>query len=285
MIKRYSNLVKLSHTIFALPFAMIGYTYALATTSYTFEGWVFLKILFCMLFARNAAMGFNRWADRDIDAENPRTQEREIPAGKLSEGDVMKFVIINALLFMATASSINALTAMLSPVALFIIFFYSYCKRFTAMAHLILGAGLSIAPTAAYISVTGDFSVGAIILSAVVLTWCAGFDIIYALQDRDFDRLKGLHSIPVSFSVRKALYISIALHAISAIALIAFAIIAPLSILIWVGVGLFIGILIAEHVIVTPTRQIHINMTFATLNGLASVVLAIFIMLGLIFAI
>ncbi len=282
MIKRYSDLVKLSHTIFAMPFALIGFTYAIAVDDYPFEWIMLIKVLLCMLFARNAAMGFNRWADRDIDGENPRTATREIPAGKISAGAALTFVIINSLLFIGAAASINSLTALLSPVALFVILIYSYCKRFTSLAHLVLGAGLSIAPVGAYIAVAGEFDLAPVVLAVVVMTWCGGFDIIYALQDREFDIERGLHSIPSHFSVRGALYISIALHVVSVVALVWFGYLLPHNILTWVGIGLFSAILIAEHVLVTPTRQRSIGIAFGTLNGLASLALAGFIIAGLI---
>ncbi len=282
MIKQYSDLVKLSHTIFAMPFALIGFTYAIVVSGYPFEWMTLVKVLFCMLFARNAAMGFNRWADREIDGENPRTADREIPAGKISARAALTFVIINSLLFIGAATSINWLAAVLSPVALFVVLIYSYCKRFTSLAHLVLGAGLSIAPVGAYIAVAGEFALAPMVLAVVVMTWCGGFDIIYALQDREFDRERGLHSIPSRFSVRGALYISIGLHVVSVGALVWFGYLLPHNILSWVGIGLFTTILVAEHVLVTPTRQKSIGIAFGTLNGLASLALAGFIIAGLI---
>ncbi len=282
MIKAYSDLVKLSHTIFALTFALIGYTYALTTGGYDLEWMLLLKILLCMLFARNSAMGFNRWADRDIDAANPRTTDREIPAGKISAYSALIFVIINSALFILTASLINNLTAILSPVALFVILIYSYCKRFTSMAHLVLGLGLSIAPVGAYIAVTGEFAIAPIMLALVVMTWCSGFDIIYALQDREFDIKAGLRSIPSTFSVKNALLISIGLHIVSIVALFKFTLLIPHNIWTWIGVGIFSTILVAEHILVTPTKQRNIGIAFGTLNGLASLTLAAFIIIGLI---
>ncbi|MFI3320626.1 MAG: 4-hydroxybenzoate octaprenyltransferase [Rikenellaceae bacterium] len=282
MIKKYSDLVKLSHTIFALPFALVGYTYALTATSQPFEWLLLVKILLCMLFARNAAMGFNRWADRDIDGDNPRTAMREIPSGVISPRAALTFVILNALLFIGAAASINTLTAVLSPIALFVVLIYSYCKRFTSLAHMVLGLGLGIAPTGAYIAVTGEFALAPVILSLVVMTWCAGFDIIYALQDREFDIQRGLHSIPSKFSPRGALYISIALHVVSALALVAFAWLLPQSLWIWIGTGIFIAIITAEHILVTPTRQTNIGIAFGTLNGIASLTFAGFVIAGLL---
>jgi 4-hydroxybenzoate polyprenyltransferase len=235
-----------------------------------------------MVFARNVAMGFNRWADRKFDAENPRTADREIPAGKISPRSAMIFIIINAILFIATAASINPLTAILSPVALAVVMFYSYCKRFTSLAHLVLGLSLGIAPAGAYIAVTGELTLEACLLSLLVLTWCGGFDIIYALQDANFDRERGLHSIPSRFSVATSLYISIALHCVSIAALAIFALQLPQSWLLWCGVGLFTVILIAEHLLVTPKKQRSIGIAFGTLNGLASLTLAAFVIANIL---
>ena len=282
-ISKYLNLVKFSHTIFAMPFALMSFSYALWSSEAEFSWWLLLQVVLCMVFARNVAMGFNRWADRKIDAENPRTATREIPAGVISPRNAMIFVVINAVLFVATASTINLLTALLSPVALGVIMFYSYCKRFTSLAHLVLGLSLAIAPAGAYIAVTGTLTLAPCLLSLVVLTWTGGFDIIYALQDRDFDRERGLHSIPSRFSVATSLYISIALHCVSVVSLLLFAwYYAPHGWLLWIGVGLFTAILVAEHILVTPTKQRSIGIAFGTLNGLASLTLAIFVIAQII---
>ena len=275
-ISKYLRLVKFSHTIFAMPFALMAFAYALWSTDAEFSWWLLLQVVLCMIFARNVAMGFNRWADRKFDAENPRTADREIPAGVISPRNAMIFVVVNAILFIATASTINLLTAVLSPVALVVVMFYSYCKRFTSLAHLVLGLSLGIAPAGAYIAVTGTFTFAPCLLSLLVLTWCGGFDIIYALQDAEFDRKRGLHSIPSTFSIATSLYISIALHCISVITLLAFVMHLPQSWLLWCGVGLFTAILIAEHILVTPKKQRSIGIAFGTLNGLASITLAVF---------
>ena len=227
-VSKYLSLVKFAHTIFAMPFAAVGFVYAYATLpagAHDAAWWLTraVQVLLCMVFARNTAMGFNRWADRRIDAENPRTAGREIPAGVIPARHALRFVAVNALLFIAAASTINLLTALLSPVALFIILFYSYCKRFTALAHLVLGLSLGIAPVGAYIAVTGRIALEPCILSLLVMTWCGGFDIIYALQDAAFDRERGLHSIPARFSARTALALSCGLHAVSVAALLWFA--------------------------------------------------------------
>ena len=276
-MKRYFSLVKFAHTIFAMPFALMAFVYAL----YMHEGaefswWLLVQVILCMVFARNVAMGFNRWADRDIDKENPRTADREIPAGVISPRNAMIFIVVNALLFVATACTINLLTAILSPVALAVVMFYSYCKRFTALAHIVLGLSLAIAPAGAFIAVTGTLTWPICMLSLLVLTWCGGFDIIYALQDAEFDRKRGLHSIPSTFSVATSLYISIALHCVSVASLVAFALLLPQSWLLWSGVALFTAILVAEHILVTPKKQRSIGIAFGTLNGLASLTLAAF---------
>ena len=278
----YMELVKFSHTIFAMPFALMAFVFALKTTNTEFSWILLLQIVGCMVFARNVAMGFNRWTDWKIDRDNPRTASREIPAGKISPKSAMIFVVINALLFIATSLSINLLTAILSPVALAVVMFYSYCKRFTSLAHIVLGLSLGIAPSAAYIATTGTLTFAPCLISLLVLTWCGGFDIIYALQDLDFDRKSGLHSIPVRFGVKGALYISIALHAVSILSLILFAICCPQGPLLWIGVALFSLCIIVEHILVTPTKQRSIGIAFGTLNGIASLTLATFVILQLI---
>ena len=281
-MKRYLSLVKFAHTIFAMPFALMAFTYALWSTDAQFSWCLLLQVVLCMVFARNVAMGFNRWADRDIDKENPRTADREIPAGVISPRNAMIFVAVNAVLFIATAATINTLTAILSPVALAVVMFYSYCKRFTALAHIVLGMSLAIAPAGAYIAVTGTLTWAVCLLSLLVLTWCGGFDIIYALQDAEFDRQRGLHSIPSTFSVATSLYISIALHCVSVASLVAFALLLPQSWVLWCGIALFSAILVAEHILVTPTKQRSIGVAFGTLNGLASLTLAAFVIVNIL---
>lgn len=291
LITKYANLVKFSHTIFAMPFALISFVYAVKYNSENISQsnpywWATLlvQVVLCMVFARNVAMGFNRWTDRKIDAQNPRTATREIPAGKISPRAALWFVAINAILFIITASTINWLTAALSPVALGVIMAYSYCKRFTSMAHLVLGLSLSIAPVGAYIAVCGEFALEPCILALLVLTWCGSFDIIYALQDQEFDRQNGLHSIPAKFSTRTALSISIVLHVVSVAALVWYASYLPQNWLTWTGAALFAAIIITEHILVTPTRQRNIGIAFGTLNGLASTTLAIFFITSMLLA-
>ena len=281
-MKRYISLVKFAHTIFAMPFALMAFIYALWSTEAEFSWWLLVQVILCMVFARNVAMGFNRWADRDIDKDNPRTADREIPAGVISPRNAMIFIVVNAVLFVATACTINLLTAILSPVALAVVMFYSYCKRFTALAHIVLGLSLAIAPAGAFIAVTGTLTWAVCLLSLLVLTWCGGFDIIYALQDAEFDRKRGLHSIPSTFSVATSLYISIALHVVSVASLVAFALLLPQSWVLWSGVALFSAILVAEHILVTPKKQRSIGIAFGTLNGLASLTLAAFVIANIL---
>lgn len=291
LISKYANLVKFSHTIFAMPFALMSFTCAVklgdteAMQSNPYW-WVTLlvQVVLCMVFARNVAMGFNRWADRDIDAKNPRTASREIPAGVISPKAALWFVIGNGLLFIITAATINRLTAWLSPVALAVVIFYSYCKRFTSLAHLVLGLSLGIAPVGAYIAVTGEFALLPCILSLLVLTWCGSFDIIYALQDKEFDKANGLHSIPARFSTATALGISVALHVVSIACLVWFVALLPKSGWIYAGAIIFALIIILEHILVTPSRQRNIGIAFGTLNGLASTCLAVLVIIGLLTA-
>jgi 4-hydroxybenzoate polyprenyltransferase len=285
-ISKYAGLVKFSHTIFAMPFALMSFTYAIVSSATPVGNlWILLlQVVLCMVFARNVAMGFNRWADWRIDAENPRTASREIPAGKISPKAALWFVAINAIAFIITTITINSLTAWLSPVALAIVMAYSYCKRFTSLAHLVLGLSLGIAPVGAFIAVRGEFSLMPCILAFVVMTWCGSFDIIYALQDRDFDRERGLHSIPARFSIRTSLYISIALHVLTIAALAWYVYLLPHNIWIWIGAALFTAIIILEHILVTPSRQRNIGIAFGTLNGLASLTLATFVIIGLLTA-
>ena len=279
----YLRLVKFSHTIFAMPFALLAFTYAWVTSEPSHPLWLLLlQVVGCMVFARNVAMGFNRWADRDIDAENPRTAMREIPAGKVSPRGALLFIVINAILFIVVATTINPLCGWLSPVALAIVMFYSYCKRFTAMAHIVLGVSLGIAPVGATMAVMGAAPLECWILALVVMSWCAGFDIIYALQDADFDRQRGLHSIPSHFSATTSLIISGLLHMVSIALLLWYATYQPHSWLLYLGCAIFTAIVASEHYIVTPTRQRNIGIAFGTFNALASLSLALCLIANLL---
>lgn len=291
-VKNYLSLVKFSHTIFAMPFAMIGFFFGVF--SYRILGSYFSKIelpaeilikfllvIGCMVTARSAAMAFNRYLDKNFDAKNPRTAIREIPAGIISANNALIFVIINCIAFIILTFFINKICFLLSPVALFVILFYSYTKRFTPLCHLVLGLGLSLAPIGAYLAVTGSFNILPVLFSFAVLFWVSGFDIIYALQDVDFDLSQNLFSIPAVLGKKKALHVSELLHFCSALFVIAAGVIAAGGWLYWTGVATFCGMLVYQHSIVKHDDLRRVNLAFMTSNGIASVVFAIFVIADL----
>ena len=285
-IRSYLSLVKFSHTLFALPFAMIGFflgvlgtkslneSYALTTRELVLR---FFLVLLCMVTARSAAMAFNRYLDRHFDARNPRTAIREIPRGIIAPNSALRFVIICCLIFMLSCWFINPLCFFLSPVALFVILFYSYTKRFTSLCHLVLGIGLSLAPIGAFLAVTGHFEILPLLFSGAVICWVSGFDIIYALQDEDFDKSEKLFSIPTVFGKSSALRISVLLHIVSATFVIVAGELGDFGISYWIGVFLFAAMLIYQHTLVKPNDLSRVNLAFMTTNGIASVVFAIFV--------
>jgi 4-hydroxybenzoate polyprenyltransferase len=274
-IKNYLSLVVFAHTVFALPFAITGFFLAIRYSGYPFRWETLVLVLLCMVFARNAAMGFNRWADRHIDKMNPRTHSREIPAGIISGKSALVFSLVNAGLFITAAGFINSLCLWLSPVALTVILGYSFTKRFTWLCHLILGLGLSLAPIGAYIAVTGTFHWLPVLFSGLVLTWVGGFDIIYALQDESFDKDQNLHSIPSRIGVRNALMVSVLLHLVTFVILMTIGITARFGLFFWVGAAIFTGLLIYQHSIVKPDNLSRVNRAFGTTNGIASVIFAL----------
>ena len=274
-MKKYLSLVTFSHTIFAMPFAFIGFFLAISTTGHEFSWLKLVLMVACMVFARNAAMAFNRYLDRDIDALNPRTKVRDIPAGRISATNALIFTVINCLLFIATTWFINPLCFYLSPVALLIVLGYSATKRFTALCHLVLGLGLSLAPIGAYLVITGEFALLPVLFSCAVLCWVSGFDIIYALQDEDFDRNLKLHSIPSYMGTKNALVTSNILHVLSAVFVIIPVFITPLSWFYYVGLAIFISMLIYQHRLVKPNDLSRVNFAFMTTNGIASVAFAV----------
>lgn len=278
----YLSLVKFMHTVFAMPFALIGFTLAVTTTANEFSFRLLLLIVLCMVFARNAAMGFNRLADRKFDSLNPRTEQREIPSGKVGVKSAGIFVAANAILFVISAGLINKLTLFLSPVALAVILGYSLTKRFTFLCHFILGLGLSLAPIGAYISVTGSFHYLPIIYSLIVLTWVSGFDIIYALQDDEFDRENNLHSIPSLTGRKKALAISGIVHFLTFILVVAAGIAGHGKVFYLIGAIVFTGLLLWQHLLVKPDDLSRVTLAFQTTNGIASVVYALFVILDLV---
>lgn len=296
-VKNYLSLVKFSHTIFAMPFALIGFFLGvLSLPASVVPGWhtivyphgaikeiikLFFLVILCMVFARSAAMAFNRWLDKNFDAKNPRTAIREIPSGIIKSNSALLFVLINCILFIACTYFINKICFYLSPIALFVVLFYSYTKRFTALCHLVLGIGLSLAPIGAYLAVTGQFALLPILFSFTVLFWVSGFDIIYALQDEEFDKNNQLHSIPAALGKTKALQVSNLLHIFSAACVIAAGVYGHFGIWYWAGVALFMGLLIYQHILVKPNDLTKVNMAFFTTNGIASVVFSVFVILDL----
>ena len=299
-VKSYLSLIKFSHTIFAMPFALIGLFlgfekwhgldeeiingkalplyYAFYLNEFFLIG---ILVVGCMVFARSAAMAFNRFLDRNFDAKNPRTALREIPAGILKVNNVLFFTIISCLLFIACTFFINRICFFLSPVALLVVLGYSYTKRFTSLCHLILGLGLSLAPIGAYLAVTGRFDLLPILFSFTVLFWVSGFDIIYALQDEEFDKTNKLYSIPVWLGKAKALRVSGLLHTLSAVCVFFAGWLGNFGWLYWVGSAIFIGMLVYQHSIVKPNDLKRVNIAFMTANGIASVVFAIFVIADL----
>ncbi len=278
----YFSLVKFAHTVFAMPFAMTGFALAVSLPGNPFSVRLLILIILCMIFARNAAMGFNRLVDRKFDSLNPRTDKREIPSGKISTSSAAIFVIINSVFFIVSAGLINRLTLFLAPVALMIILGYSLTKRITHLCHFILGLGLSLAPIGAYISVTGTFNIVPIIYSSIVLTWVSGFDIIYALQDDEFDRDHNLHSIPSSSGRKRALTISVIVHFFTFILIVAAGFAGNGNILYWTGAILFTGLLIWQHLLVKPDDLSRVTLAFQTTNGIASLLYALFVIVDLI---
>ncbi len=281
-VKQYLSLVKFSHTVFAMPFAIIGFTLAVTESDNQFSLRLLLLIVLCMIFARNAAMGFNRLADRKFDSMNPRTKTREIPSGKIKPNEAAVFVLVNSILFIVTTGFINRLTLFLSPVALTVILGYSYSKRITYLCHFILGLGLSLAPIGAYISVTGTFAILPVIYSFIVLTWVSGFDIIYALQDDEFDRVNSLYSVPSAFGRKRALLISSAIHMVTFLLVVAAGLAGSGSLIYWTGALIFSALLIYQHAIVKPDDISRTGVAFGTTNSIAGLIYAFFVIIDLL---
>lgn len=297
-LSHYLSLIKFSHTIFAMPFALVGFFVGLLVEQQhevALNGWgkvkdyfighwmVFFHILLCMIFARSAAMAFNRYLDRTFDAKNPRTAIREIPRGIISPASALRFTIINSLLFMASASFINPTCLWLSPVALIVILGYSYTKRFTPLCHLILGLGLSLAPVGAFIAVTEQANLPIILLSAAVIGWVSGFDIIYALQDDAFDISQGLYSIPSYMGRKNALLLSRILHFITALLLIGFGYMNDMHWIYYAGFTIYTVLLFYQQSIVRENDLSKVDIAFMTSNGIASIIFALFSITDLIY--
>jgi 4-hydroxybenzoate polyprenyltransferase len=268
------EMIKWEHSIFALPFALCG---AMLAASGLPTAHQLLWIIIAMLAARSAAMAFNRLADSAIDAANPRTSTRALPAGHLSPAFVATFIVVSCATFIVAASQLNRLTFWLSPLALAVLLLYSYTKRFTRCSHLVLGFALGMAPAAAWIAVRGSLDPRILILTAAVTFWVAGFDVLYACQDFDFDRRAGLHSIPRYVGIPRALWIARAFHALMLLLLIALLPAFALGKLAAAGVIAVALLLLYEHSLVKPTDLSKLNAAFFTMNGVISIVFATFV--------
>lgn len=294
----YLSLIKFSHTIFAMPFAIVGFFMGIfhvkrihpssfpedaniIVTYFSAEYLKFIWVIACMIFARTAAMAFNRYLDREFDAKNPRTAIREIPRGIISPSSALRFTILNAILFMAAALMINMTCFLLSPVALLVILGYSYTKRFTALCHIVLGVGLALAPTGAFIAVTETVNTAVILLSLGVMTWVSGFDIIYSLQDETFDSSMGLKSIPAAMGRKNALLLSRILHITSALLVFSADVQMELGWSGTIGLGIFVGLLNYQHSLVKADDLSKVNIAFMTTNGIASILYAVFTVIDL----
>lgn len=278
-IHNYLGMVRFSHTIFALPFAFMS---ALTAAGGLLEWRTLLWILVCMVGARTCAMTFNRIVDARIDAMNPRTQDRHIPAGLVSKTEAVILCLLSAALFLFGAWQLNPLAFMLAPAALLIVCGYSFFKRFSAFCHLVLGLALAIAPIGAWIAVTGAFAWPPILLGAGVLLWVAGFDVIYALLDEEFDKSMGLHSMVARFGRTNALRIAFAMHLASIAFIFAFGWMAQLELIYYAGAAFFAGLIVFEHAILSPDDPRRINMAFFNVNGVISIGLFAFTMADLL---
>src|SRR6201996_3147431 len=285
-VKNYLSLIRFSHTIFAMPFAMIGFflglfgvglvprTHVDPASSWSIYigfqsdwGLKLILVVLCMVFARSAAMAFNRWLDVKWDAMNPRTAIREIPKGIISKNSALRFVIFNCIAFIVCTWFINPLCFALSFVALAVVLGYSYTKRFTPLCHLVLGVGLSLAPIGAFLAVTGRFALVLLLFSFAVIFWVSGFDIIYALQDEEFDRSNKLYSMPAWLGKANALRVSEFLHLLSTACVVTAGIYGHFGWAYWLGIAVFMGMLLYQHLIVKPSDLSRVNLAFMTANG------------------
>ena len=276
-MRHYLSLVKFSHTIFAMPFALLGFFLSVHRGGTGFSLRLFALVVLCMVFARSAAMAFNRYLDREFDQKNPRTAVREIPAGVISPKSALFFVIGNCALFILSTWFINPLCFFLSPIALLVILGYSFTKRFTPLCHFVLGLGLALAPIGAYLAAGGGFDTIPLLYSAVVFLWVSGFDIIYALQDEDIDKALSLRSIPAFLGKKKALHLSSLVHLACAVAVFLAAWLVkdayPSSGWInWAAATFFVLLLVYQHSIVKPDDLRRVDRAFFTANGVASLV-------------
>ena len=285
---RYLSLVKFSHTIFAMPFALLGFLLAIHAQEYHFSWGSLILVVLCMVFARNSAMSFNRFIDRYIDARNPRTAPRDIPSGRITPKNALIFSMVNALLFIATTYFINNLVFMLSPLALALVLGYSYTKRFTALCHFVLGLSLSLAPIGAYLSVTGGWYPLPFLFSGIVMLWVAGFDILYALQDEFFDRSESLRSIPAQLGRKRAIGVALLLHVV-VLVLVAYAgfvfnlYLGVRGWLYWIGASLFVLLMLSQHAALKFPKLVGGKLPFAIVNGLSSIIYCTFTVASMYF--
>jgi 4-hydroxybenzoate polyprenyltransferase len=268
------EMIKWEHSIFALPFALCGAMLAAGGFPTVHQ---IVWIVVAMVAARSAAMAFNRWADASIDAANPRTSARALPAGQLTPAFVVTFVVISSAIFVLAASQLNRLSLVLSPVALAVLLLYSYTKRVTRWSHLVLGFALGMAPSAAWIAVRGSLDLRILLLTAAVTFWVAGFDVLYACQDFEFDREAGLHSIPRYVGIRAALWIARGFHFVMVGLLVALLIVFGMGKLAAVGVLAVVLLLLYEHSLVRPNDLSKLNAAFFTMNGVISVLFFVFV--------
>ena len=282
-ISNYLSLIKFSHTVFALPFAAIGFTLGLLKVNFAIDWTMAVKVFFCMVFARSAAMAFNRWADQKYDILNPRTASRELPSGIISAKEAIAFTYICSFLFIATTWFINPLCFYLSFVALAVVLGYSYTKRFTVFCHLILGIGLSLAPLGAYLAVTSQFDWLPILFSLAVLCWVTGFDIIYALQDELFDKANKLFSIPASTGAKKSMFIARNMHIASSLFILSAGLNGGFGKIYYAGWVFFSMLLVYQHSLIRSDDLSKVNLAFFTTNGIASIVFACFAIIDFLF--
>lgn len=287
-MKSYFSLVKFAHTVFALPFAFLSFFLGIKSSGRAIDWKLFVLILLAMIFARSAAMAFNRYVDRNIDARNKRTAVREIPSGVIKPSSALTLVILMSVAFIITTYGINRLCFYLSPVALTVILGYSYTKRFTWLCHFVLGLGLGLAPVGAFIAVTGRFEVLPVLYGFMVLFWVSGFDILYALQDEAFDKASGLLSVPGRFGQEKAKRIAMSLHVVCAILLFIITwyqgqLIPTLGILNWIGAIGFAVLLFWQHRLVFKYNLEKINQAFFETNGIASLCFGAAVILDVLF--
>jgi 4-hydroxybenzoate polyprenyltransferase len=280
LLRQYSGFVRFEHTVFALPFAFASMAVAARNTC-GWPGWrIFLLILAAMVCARTAAMGFNRIADREFDAKNPRTRQRHLPAGGIALSEAWMLVGLSSAGFLVVTWFINRICFYLSPVALVIVGFYSYTKRLTSLSHFFLGGSLALAPLGAWLAVTGQFAWPPVVLAVAVIFWLVGFDIIYATQDFEFDRQAGLHSLPARLGIPAALHVAQAAHTVMAATLLAFGLISGMRLPYYIGWTVIVACLIGQHFLARKQDPVSLNVAFFRMNAIISLVFLLAVVFG-----